>query len=129
MALSGEAKRLYQRNYMANKRKSTVRPLLDPAKMLDPKPVRPINVRPIMLDPIRPDVVRPIQDTTDNFTGLITEHAAKVDKIVIQAATNKIDDDDIPPCPRGINPNVWTMQHQRKAGYQFKDRQANHNQL
>jgi hypothetical protein len=48
--------------------------------------------------------------------------------------TNKVDSEQkankvdlfanvvIPPCPRGTNQNVWTLQHLRKAGAQFKGR-------
>jgi len=107
MALSGEKKRLYQKQYMANKRKNKdsaklsqkqalenapesnmgVELTLNPANQPPVRPlldiVRPVNVRPIMLDPVRPA---------------------------------------IPPCPRGVNPNVWTMQQELKAGYQYKGR-------
>jgi len=56
--LTGQAKKDYQRKYMANRRAMvTVRPK---PKELDPEPVRPkldpANVRPIVLDPVRPKV-------------------------------------------------------------------------
>lgn len=47
--LKGEAKKLYQREYM-RRRRSVVRPVLDPALDL----VRPTDVVRPVLDPVRP---------------------------------------------------------------------------
>jgi len=55
MALSKEDKKKYQREYMKRKRSNNIE--LDPDKMLDPEPVRPIE----KLDP-RPEDVRPVLD-------------------------------------------------------------------
>lgn len=55
---------------------------------------------------------------TDN----VTSPAANVTPIIrvpatTQAAMDKADAAYIPSCPRGINPNIWAMQHIRKSGY------------
>ena len=63
-----------------------------------------------------PHIVTKSYRNNDNVTN-IDNH------IVIPAVKTK-PDTVIPPCPRGINPNVWTMQHELKAGYQYKGRQA-----